>query len=149
MTSPAARWLLRIVLIILPIGVGWLLFQDAGELRTLDEAVILQETRIDSLKAEHRKLIAELGQVKEEVGEMPETARLGHATRSAMSISKQQDILDGLIMRSRRRIQAIEPARISLRSRMTQVGLVGGLLWLATFAGQWVLRRRGSSSASA
>ena len=62
--------------------------------------------------------------------------------RTAMTIGKQQDILDGLISRNRKQIRHIEGQKDPVKRRMTRVGIAGSLVWLGALVGLLVFRRR-------
>lgn len=126
-----ARWVLRGAVVALPIAVGWMLLSDLRALQELNASIEVENGLVDSLKSESRKLTARVREVGEEVKTLPESARMGRAVRGAQEIAKHQNVVDGLMTRSRARIHNLETAKQERRRRMT--------VRTASGAGGWVL----------
>ncbi len=137
-----AGWVLRGGAVVVPIAVGWMFLSDLRALRELNVSIGVENGLVDSLKTENRKLTARVREVGEEVKALPESARMGRAIRGAQEIAKHQNLVDGLITRSRARIQNLETAKQERRRRNTvrTVSGIGG--WVLILFAYSALRRR-------
>jgi len=127
---------------VLALGFLWTLVSATRETASYDRSIAIQETRIDSLRGVLRDLNAEVKKAGEEAKELPDEARLGHATRSAFRIAKHQERVDGLITRARNRIQGIKIEKNTARRDSLERGWAIGATWLVLFVSYFWIRRR-------
>jgi hypothetical protein len=130
----------------------WALASQGRELKRLDAAIAAESEIVDSLRAESKRLRMRVREVGEEVKALPESARLGRATRAAQEISKQQEMVEGRLTRSRARIRnfEVDKARAAGKvTRWTAAALLGWVWVVLIRMGLGRRRARGRPEAAA
>jgi hypothetical protein len=138
----AAKRIVEIALVLLSAGMVWVVASGTGELRRLDRSIAEQEAIIDSLTAEQVNLDIETREAGEAIGELPESSRLGEATRRGWEIAKREEIIAGLTTRARARVRNYEKAKGRARSNMARLAVPLAAGWVVLMAGRWMLGRR-------